>query len=78
VGKILDYETMIDYSILNELSKNVDAYRISTFFYKYPGGKLNAGPPWDYNFSYGVIDIEGGQDYKGFMFDNSITLFWWR
>ncbi len=78
VTTLLDYKTMIDFSILNELSKNVDAYRISTFFYKLPESKLRAGPPWDYNFSYGIIDIEGGLEPEGFMFDNTITLFWWR
>ena len=76
--KWLDYKTMVDFSILNEFSKNVDAYRISSYFHKLPMSKVRAGPPWDYNFSYGIIDIEGGLDTKGFMFDNHITFFWWR
>ncbi len=54
--RYINVESFIDYFILNELSKNVDAYRLSAFFYKDKdsnGGKLTAGPAWDYNFSFG-------------------------
>ena len=47
------WESMfIDYHILNELAKNVDAYHLSTYFYKEKdskGGKLRMGPVWDFN-----------------------------
>ncbi len=75
---LIYFKTFIDFSIINELSKNVDAYRISTYFYRKDASKLRAGPPWDYNFSFGNVDIEGGLNSQGFMFDNPITLFWWR
>lgn len=47
--------TFMDYMFLNELSKNVDGYRLSTFFHKdkqSKGGKLKAGPAWDYDIAW--------------------------
>jgi hypothetical protein len=49
----IDIPSFIDYMIINELSSNVDAYQISTYFHKDRGGKLKAGPVWDFNLSYG-------------------------
>lgn len=49
----IDVLSFIDYMIINELSSNVDAYQISTYFHKDRGGKLKAGPVWDFNLSYG-------------------------
>ncbi len=57
-NKYLDVNSFIDYLILNELSRNVDGYRLSAYMYKEKdsdGGKLCAGPVWDYNFSYGNV-----------------------
>lgn len=50
---VIDIPTFIDFMIINELSSNVDAYQFSTYFHKDIGGKLRAGPVWDFNFSYG-------------------------
>jgi hypothetical protein len=44
---------------LNELSKNVDGYRLSTFFHKDRddnGGKLKMGPHWDYDLAWNNAD----------------------
>ena len=52
----IDVTSFIDYFLLTELSKNVDGYRISSFLYKQrlsEGGKLVAGPLWDYNIAWG-------------------------
>jgi hypothetical protein len=43
----------VDGVILQELAKNVDAYRSSTYLYKFPRGKLHLGPVWDFNQAYG-------------------------
>jgi hypothetical protein len=48
----IDTASFIDYFILNELVRNIDAYRISTYLYKNRGGKLNMGPVWDLNIGY--------------------------
>jgi hypothetical protein len=57
--KFLDINSFVDFQIINELANNVDGYRYSTFFYKKrdsDGGKLFAGPLWDFDLSYGNVD----------------------
>jgi len=52
----IDVPSFVDHFLLNEFCKNVDAYRISAFLYKEKdskGGKLYAGPVWDFNLSFG-------------------------
>ncbi|HNW58608.1 MAG TPA: CotH kinase family protein [bacterium] len=52
----IDVASFVDHFILSEFFKNIDAYRISTFMYKdrdSKGGRLNAGPIWDFNLSLG-------------------------
>lgn len=60
-----DELSFIDFLLINELSKNVDGYRISTFLHKKKfseGGKLFAGPLWDFNLGWGNANYcQGGQ-----------------
>ncbi|WP_428667629.1 CotH kinase family protein [Runella sp.] len=53
--------------LVNETSKNVDGYRISTFFNKERDskkGKIKAGPAWDYDLAFGNVEYcEGVQTY---------------
>lgn len=51
----IDVESFRDYFILSELSRNVDAYKKSRFFFKdkeSKGGKIFSGPPWDYDWAW--------------------------
>jgi hypothetical protein len=51
----IDVASFIDYFIISELSKNVDASRLSTYLYKQNignGGKLYIGPVWDYDIAW--------------------------
>lgn len=50
---IIDVQTFVDYMLVNELTSNVDVYQYSTYFHKDKGGKLRAGPVWDFNASLG-------------------------
>lgn len=89
-SQYINVESFVDNFLLNELSKNVDAYRLSTFFHKDKNGKLVAGPAWDFNFSFGNIgyyDAELVNDWQlefltedfGFRNnDNYQVPFWWR
>jgi hypothetical protein len=55
----MDESSFAEYQIIQELSNNVDGYRYSTFFYKendLDGGKLIAGPLWDFDLCYGNVD----------------------
>ena len=68
---IIDVPTFVDFMIMNEFSSNVDAYQISTYFHKDRGGKLRAGPVWDFNLSLG-LDVFGDRSLTNvWQFDNS-------
>lgn len=63
----IDRRSFIDFMLVNELGKNVDGYRISTFMYKtadQDGGKLHMGPLWDFNLAFGNADycIQGNPE----------------
>lgn len=54
--KYLDEYSFIDFFIIQELSKNLDGFKRSAFMYKdkfSKGGKLVAGPQWDFNAAWG-------------------------
>lgn len=59
---IIDVPTFLDFMLINELSSNVDAYQYSTYFHKDRGGKLRAGPVWDFNLSLG-LDVFGDRSH---------------
>ena len=65
--KFIDVPSFIDFFLVNEVSKNVDGYRISSFFYKErfsEGNKLVAGPLWDFNIAWGNSNYcQGGETY---------------
>ncbi|MFP9117813.1 CotH kinase family protein [Flavobacterium sp. RNTU_13] len=50
---VIDIPTFVDFMVMNELASNVDGYQISTYFHKDIGGKLRAGPIWDFNLTFG-------------------------
>ena len=86
----IDVGSFIDYFLVNELSKNVDGYRISTFLHKQrfsEGGKLVAGPLWDYNIAWGNANYCQGGNTSGWEINfNSVcggsgglqNPFWWN
>lgn len=45
----LDLDAWIDQHFIQEITRNPDAYRYSTFLTKPRGGKVLAGPAWDYD-----------------------------
>ncbi len=57
--RYIDVDSFIDFYIANEVGKNVDGYRLSTYLYKQKdsdGGKLHMGPIWDFNLGFGNAD----------------------
>lgn len=50
----IDVDAWIDHHIINVLTKNVDALRFSAYFHKERGGRLAAGPVWDFDRSLGT------------------------
>ncbi|MDZ7900556.1 MAG: CotH kinase family protein [Arcicella sp.] len=87
-----DMDSFVDYLILTEVSKNVDGYRLSTYFSKdkdSKGGKLKMGPAWDYNLAFGNADYANGYITSGFQYNANdvlipandiafLTPIWWQ
>jgi hypothetical protein len=66
---VIDVPSFIDYMLVAEIASNVDTYVFSTYYHKDRGGKLRAGPVWDYNLTY-------GNDIFQWDFDRSFTDVW--
>ena len=79
----IDVDSFVDYFILTELCRNVDAYRLSTYLQKDAQGKLAMGPIWDLNIGYDSgdrIPWDGWvYQYNEFVGYNDLWLvpFWW-
>ena len=90
VRKFADLASFIDYFIVNEVSRNVDAYRLSTFFYKDRNSKnrkIIAGPVWDYDLAFRNANYCDGSKTSGwaYQFNNvcpgdgaGLIPFWWE
>ena len=66
---MIDIPSFVDYMLMAEFASNPDSYQFSTYFHKDRGGKLRAGPIWDYNLSF-------GNDLFVFGFDRSFFDVW--
>ena len=83
--KFVDEESFMDFFIMQELAHNVDGYRSSTYLHKRrdsEGGKLHAGPVWDFNLSLGNTTGCEGEMIEGWALDHpcdpTVIHFWWR
>jgi subtilisin-like proprotein convertase family protein len=81
----INEDSFIDYLILNELSKNADAFKLSTYLFKdniQQGGKIHSGPAWDYdlawhNCNFGNTFSEEQWQHEHNNSSNPIPT-WWR
>ncbi|HNN92409.1 MAG TPA: CotH kinase family protein, partial [Pseudomonadota bacterium] len=55
-AKYWDVPATIDHHIMNTLTKNADAFRLSSYWYKPRFGKLTAAPLWDFDRAEGSRD----------------------
>jgi hypothetical protein len=90
VRKFADLSTFIDYFIVNEVSRNVDGYRLSTYMYKDRDSKdkrIVMGPVWDYDLAYRNADYCSGSDIDGWAYKFNevcgsdpagLVPFWWN
>ncbi|MBI3220557.1 MAG: CotH kinase family protein [Bacteroidetes bacterium] len=87
-AKYIDVDSFIDFLIMNEVSKNADGYRLSTYLYKKKdsdGGKIYMGPIWDFNLGFGNVDYCTQGNPEGFVYkfnevcggDYWLIPFWW-
>ena len=79
--------SFLDYLFINELSKNVDGYRLSTYFYKKrddEGGKIKMGALWDFDLAWHNADYCDNWLASGWAFDINYVCqdagvpFWWE
>lgn len=86
--RFADESSFIDYFLINEVSRNVDGYRLSTYMYKdkqSKGGKIIAGPVWDYDLAFRNANYCEGSNTTGWSYDfNKVCSedfwqvpFWW-
>lgn len=79
----INLRSFVDNFLLNELSKNVDGYRLSTYFHKdkdSKGGRLTAGPFWDFNLAFGNADYCQTEITTGLIYYQcgGNSPFWWN
>ena len=82
----IDLDSFIDFFILNEVSKNPDGFRLSTFMHKDKGEKLKMGPIWDFNLAFGNVNYCNGASTEGWTHrfnevcpnDTWLVPFWWK
>lgn len=80
--RYIDKDALIDFLIVNEIAKNIDAYIFSTYLYKNrdsEGGKLTFGPVWDFNIAYGNVDYnEFVKGTSGWVYNEGYRMYWFR
>jgi len=82
----LNIDSFVDLFIANEISKNVDGYRLSTFLYKdrdSEDGRLTFGPIWDYDLGFGNVNYDDSYTTEGWKiltknYSEWLTPFWFR
>tara|TARA_B100001029_G_scaffold32105_1_gene24071 strand:+ start:173 stop:1585 length:1413 start_codon:yes stop_codon:yes gene_type:complete len=82
----IDLDSFINFFIINEITKNIDGYRLSTFLNKDVNAKLKMGPIWDFNLAFGNADYCNGWVTSGWGYKfNDICSgdvwqvpFWWN
>ena len=68
--RFIDVNSFLDFIIMNEIGKNVDGYRLSTFIHKERdsrGGKIRMGPIWDFNLAFGNANYCTGPEPEGWV-----------
>jgi hypothetical protein len=61
----IDLASWVDVFIMAEIAKNVDAFWLSSYYSKDKGGKLKAGPIWDYDIAFGNFEAYYGYAPNG-------------
>lgn len=81
--RFADENSFIEHFIFNEVCKNVDAYRLSGHLYKQrdsEGGRLFAGPLWDFNLAWRNANYVNNELPTGWTFQGEKygVPFWWE
>jgi len=68
----IDEESFMNLFFVNEIGKNIDAYRLSSYLYKDRDSldhRLHAGPVWDFNLAFGNADYCNGEFTNGWVYE---------
>jgi len=85
----INMQSFIDFYLVNEMAKNVDGFRISTFLHKDKDkldrvSPIKAGPVWDFNFGFGNADYYDASVASGWQSEYHLpddywsNPFWWK
>lgn len=74
----IDRLSWIDHHILNALMCNIDGLRLSAFFHKDRGERIQAGPVWDFDRSAGSDDDRDDNPLSWNSQTYFFTLDWWE
>lgn len=88
-AQYIDVESFVDYFLVNEISRNIDGYRLSSYLYKDRDSEDSRLKMlvWDFNFSLGNANYYSGQETSGWNLDTMIAPgfndsfrppFWWK
>ena len=90
VRKFANLNSFMDYFIVNEVSRNVDGYRLSTYMYKdrtSTDKRIVMGPVWDYDLAFRNANYCNGSDTRGWAYQFNTVCpgdgaglipFWWN
>lgn len=70
--KYIDLQSFVDYAIINDFFNNVDGGESNTFFYRDIGGRLYAGPVWDFDLTLGLPKDSLYSSSEGFIMCNTL------
>ncbi|MDA3893034.1 MAG: CotH kinase family protein [Salinivirgaceae bacterium] len=66
-SKYIDVESFIDWYLINEIAKNVDARSYSSIYLSLvTGQKLKMGPLWDFDLGFGNVNYSDAEFPEGF------------
>ncbi len=66
-ASFIDVDSFVDWYLINEITKNVDARWYSSIFLNViPGEKIKMGPLWDFDLAFGNVDYADSQYWDGF------------
>ncbi len=62
----INTRSFIDYYLINELCRNIDAYKKSKYYYKMKdsnGGLIYSGPVWDFDWAWRYVSFNNGSGW---------------
>jgi hypothetical protein len=86
--RYLDPASFVDFLLVNEINRNVDGYRISSYFHKNRNdlnGRVHAGPLWDFDLAFANANFCDAESPEGFAYELEAVCpagqwpvpFWW-